>query len=113
MLAVGIVSFFTDNGRPSTVRNVAVRTITLSDKFTAQYALATWENGKATEQAMIDMMNEYGAEQGGGGLYIVESGELIEEVDEWCFSSKREIGDYAIIKNSYGYTICYISGFNK
>lgn len=103
----------TNGDRPATVHNVAVRTISLSDKFTAEYVLATWKNGKATEQTMIEIMNEYGAEQGGGKLYIIERGEFIEEVDEWCFSSKRKVGDYSIIENSYGYTICYISGFNK
>ena len=130
-LAVGIVAFMqsndddsgTSNGkqsttqtseeRPATVKNVAVRTISLSDKFTAEYVLATWKNGKATEQTMIEIMNEYGAEQGGGKLYVIERGEFIEEIDEWCFSSNRKVGDYAIIENAYGYTICYISGFNK
>lgn len=103
----------TDDGRPTTVNNVAVRTISLSDKFTAEYVLATWKNGKATEQTMIEIMNEYGAAQGGGKLYVIERGEFIEEIDEWCFSSNRKVGDYAIIENAYGYTICYISGFNK
>lgn len=103
----------TDDGRPTTVNNVAVRTISLSDKFTAEYVLATWKNGKATEQTMIEIMNEYGATQGGGKLYVIERGEFIDEIDEWCFSSNRKVGDYAIIENAYGYTICYISGFNK
>ena len=103
----------TNDGRPATVNNVAVRTISLSDKFTAEYVLATWKNGKATEQTMIEIMNEYGAAQGGGKLYVIERGEFIEEIDEWCFSSNRKVGDYAIIENAYGYTICYISGFNK
>ncbi len=100
-------------GKPDTVHNVAVRTISLADKFTAEYVLASWENGKATEQSMIDIMNEYGSEQGGGQLYVISRGEFIEEIDEWCFSDERKVGDYAIIKNAYGYSICYISGFNK
>ena len=130
-LAVGIIAFMQNNDddssasngkqsttqiseeRPATVKNVAVRTISLSDKFTAEYVLATWKNGKATEQTMIEIMNEYGAEQGGGKLYVIERGEFIEEIDEWCFSSNRKVGDYAIMENAYGYTICYISGFNK
>lgn len=102
-----------NNNRPATVQNVAVRTISLSDKFTAEYVLETWKNGKATEQTMIEIMNKYGAEQGGGKLYVIERGEFVEEIDEWCFSSKRKVGDYAIIENAYGYTICYISGFNE
>ncbi len=125
-LTVGIVAFLQSNksngqspvneidkGRPETVINVAVRTISLSDKFTAEYVLATWENGKATEQTMIETMNKYGSSQGGGKLYVIKRGEFVEEIDEWCFSSNRKVGDYAIIENAYGYTICYISGFNK
>lgn len=103
----------TDAGRPVTVQNVAIRTISLSDKFTAEYILTIWKNGKATEQTMIEIMDEYGAEQGGGKLYIIDRGEFVEEIDEWCFSSSRKVGDYAIIENVYGYTICYVSGFNK
>ena len=102
-----------DKGRPETVINVAVRTISLSDKFTAEYVLATLENGQATEQTMIETMNKYGTSQGGGKLYVIKRGEFVEEIDEWCFSSNRKVGDYAIIENAYGYTICYISGFNK
>lgn len=95
-----------------TTYNVGVRTITFSDKFTAEYALASWENGEKTEQSMIDIMDEYGAEQGGGKLYIITSGEFVEEIDEWCFSEKRKQGDYAIIENSYGFSLCYFSGKN-
>lgn len=100
------------NGRTMTVDNVGVRTISFSDKFTAEYALVSWENGKATEQSMIDIMDKYGSEQGGGKLYVITRGEFIEEIDEWCFSAKRKVGDYAIIENAYGYSLCYISGFN-
>lgn len=130
-LAVGIISVFlgnsgntgasdgkqptahTDNGRPAIVQNVAVRTISLSDYWAAKNVLLIWETGEATEQTMIEIMNEYGAEQGGGKLYVIERGEFVEEIDEWCFSPDRKVGDYEVIKNAYGYTICYISGFNK
>ncbi len=113
---IGIVISMNGNstdGRPDTVHNVAVRTISLGDEFTAEFVLATWKNGEATEQSMIKIMNEYGSEQGGGKLYVIERGDFVEEIDDWCFSSKRKVGDYAIIENAYGYTICYISGFNK
>ena len=62
---------------------------------------------------MISLMDTYGASQGGGKLYVFERGEFVKEVEDWCFSLARNIGDYAIIENVYGYTICYISGFNK
>jgi len=88
---------------------VGVRTISLGDKFTAEYILAKWQGGNATEESMIEIMNEYGAEQGGGQLYVIERGDFIEEIDDWCFASNRRVGDVAIIENYYGFSICYIS----
>ena len=121
VFTAGIVALFMNNNesdgnnsdRPATVYNVAVRTISLSDKYTAENILTTWRNGKATEQSLIEIMDEYGAWQGGGKLYVIERGEFVEEIDEWCFSTKRKVGDCAIIENEYGYSICYISGFNE
>lgn len=88
---------------------VGVRTISLGDKFTAEYVLAVWKNGEATEESLIEVMNEYGASQGGGQLYVIQRGDFIEEIDEWCFAGNRRVGDIAIIENYYGFSICYIS----
>lgn len=92
---------------------LAVRTISLGDSFTAEYVLSLWELGEATETSMIEIMDEYGADQGGGQLYIIDPGIFVEEIDAWCFDPSRQPGDYAIIENPYGYTICYISMLNK
>lgn len=91
---------------------VGVRTIAFSDKFTAEYALASWENGEATEESMIDLMNRYGADQGGGMLHVISRGDYVDEIDEWCFDKDRKVGDYAIIENIYGFSLCYISSVN-
>ena len=91
---------------------LAVRTISVSDVYTAEYILALWEAGIPTEAALIQIMDEYGAEQGGGQLYIIDPGVFIAELDEWFFSPERKPGDYAIIENPYGYAICYISMHN-
>lgn len=93
--------------------SLAVRTITLGDSFTAEYILAKWELGEATEATMIEIMDEYGAEQGGGQLYLIDPGVFVEEIDAWCFDPNRQPGDYAIVKNPYGYSICFISMLNK
>lgn len=92
---------------------LAVRTISLGDSFTAEYVLSLWELGEATEASIIEIMDEYGADQGGGQLYIIDPGTFVEEIDAWCFDPSRQPGDYAIIENPYGYTICYISMLNK
>ena len=68
-----------------------------------------WKSGEATEASMIALMNQYGAEQGGGQLYLVQPGDFIEEVNVWCFDRNRKVGDVAIIETDYGYTICYFS----
>ena len=59
---------------------LAVRTITL-DSFTAEFVLSLWELGEATEATMIEIMDEYGAEQGGGQLYIIDPGTFVKEID--------------------------------
>lgn len=92
---------------------LAIRTISLGDSFTAEFVLSLWELGEATETTMIEIMDEYGADQGGGQLYIIDPGTFVEEIDAWCFDPARQPGDYAIIENPYGYTICYISMLNN
>ena len=89
--------------------SVRIRTITLNDMETASMILDLWEAGEATEEAMITLMDKYGSTQGGGKLHFVEPGYYVTEVDSWCFDSARKPGDVAIIKNDYGYTICYFS----
>ena len=101
-----------NNDNVGEISSVGIRTITLSDRYTAEAVLASWKNGVATEASMIEIMNEYGAEQGGGKLYVINYGDWVEEIDEWCFSPNRKVGDYAIIENVYGYSICYISSIN-
>lgn len=115
LIAILIILFVGNKGGKE-IKNVSLRTITFSDEFTAEYVYSTWKNGKATEQSLVELMNKYGAEQGdqgAGRLYFVKPGEYVEEIDEWCFSPKRKIGDCAIIKNAYGYSICYISDINS
>lgn len=92
---------------------LAVRTITLTDLFTAEYVLTKWEQGEANEAALIEILDEYGAEQGGGQLYLIDPGVWVEEVDAWCFDANRKPGDYAIVETAYGYSICFISMLNK
>ena len=88
---------------------VGLRTISFSDKQTAQAILDEWRKAGATEEAMIQLMNRYGSSQGGGQLYLVQPGEFVEEIDAWCFDRNRKVGDVAIIETPYGYTICFFS----
>ena len=92
---------------------LAIRTITLSSLFDAELELALWELGEATEATMIAMMDEIAPGQGGGQLYLIDPGVFTEEIDAWCFDPSRQPGDYAIIENPYGYSICFISMLNQ
>lgn len=72
-----------------------------------------WVAGDATEDSLVKIMDKYGANQGGGQLYIIEPGDFVAEIDQWCFDRERQIGDIAIIENPYGYSICYFSSAIK
>ena len=104
---ISVQDFYETNAPTPSV--VGVRTISIADKFTAEYIFALMQYNNAGEDGIIEIMDEYGAEQGGGQLYWVEPGMWVEEVDAWCFDSARKVGDLAIIETAYGYTICYIS----
>lgn len=46
-----------------------------------------------------------------GGLYTrVRPGQLISQLDEWCFDEARRPGDYDIIRTSLGYHIVFFVG---
>lgn len=97
-------------GKPVKSENtlVGIRTITLSDKFTAEFVFTLIKQADS-EVAVIDIMNEYGSSQGGGKLHEVYPGYWIEECDKWCFDQSRQVGDCEIVENDYGYTILYFS----
>jgi hypothetical protein len=92
---------------------LAVRTITFGYGVSAELLILEWKKAGKTEEAMIKLMDEHGADQGGGQLYIIDPGDFIEEIDAWCFDPNRKPGDCAVIENSYGYSVCYISMLNK
>ena len=46
-----------------------------------------------------------------GGLYEdVYVGQMVEPFENWCFDASRQVGDYGIVKTSYGYHIMYFVG---
>jgi len=109
IVAVAIVS----NNKSNEISSVGIRTVTFPEKALADYVLTTWIMDGATEKSMIELMDKYGYEQGGGQLYIITRGEFIEEIEDWCFDPERKTGDYRIIENAYGYSLCYISSLNE
>ena len=124
MVQTNVIQDGNDTGAPITYDSyyVNIRSITISPdnndsdhswdeaEFTAEYLLEKWKSGEATEQSMVEIMDQYGSDQGGGKLHSVYPEDWIEEVDSWCFDRNRQVGDVAIIENVYGYTIVYFSG---
>ena len=90
---------------------IGVRTISVSDEFMAEYIFIKMQNTVAGEAGIIELMDYYAPEQGGGQLHTIgpEFGVWVEEVETWCFDTTRKVGDLAMIETAYGYTICYIS----
>lgn len=82
--------------------------ITLGDESTANHILELWRAGEATDDSMKALMDEYGADQGGGILYEYEPDVFLKEVADWVVDPSRKVGDVEILKTEYGYNIVYI-----
>ena len=49
-----------------------------------------------------------------GGLYVhLAPGQLMPELDAWCFDDARQHGDYETIRTACGYHILFFSGANE
>lgn len=106
---ISVQDFYETNTPTPSV--VGVRTISITDEFTAEYIFALMGYNEDGEAGIVAIMDEYAPEQGGGQLYTIgpELGVWVEEVETWCFDPARKVGDLAMIETAYGYTICYIS----
>ncbi len=45
--------------------------------------------------------------------YTVQTGQMVEEFDSWCFDPARVAGDTAIVQTMYGYHVMYYVGAEK
>ena len=96
--------------RTHTTDSIPVKTINaLSDEDTANHVLKLWRDGEATDSSMKALMDEYGADQGGGLLYEMYDPDMyLKEIAAWCLDTTRQVGDVDILKTDYGYSIVYI-----
>lgn len=81
----------------------------------ANALLKKWKTKtKATEATFGELANKNSDDAGmapsGGAYKQIRKGQLIAELDEWCFDEERQIGDTAVIRSDYGYHILYFSG---
>ena len=126
---------YADNGLDKTTSSVDVRHILIlpegatietvtTEEFSdeawaageqkAQEILDQWLSGDKTEDSFATLANENSADTGSntnGGLYSgVTEGQMVEALNDWCFDSSRQVGDYGIVKTQYGYHIMYFCG---
>lgn len=77
------------------------------DAFLAAY-------GQEDDFAML--ARQYSMDEGtrkNGGLYThLEQGDLIPELDSWCFDPERKTGDYVVVETELGIHILYFRGIN-
>ena len=80
-------------------------------KAEAEKLLKKWNKDK-TEANFAQMAYDNSQDTGSsvnGGLYAnLSKGQLMEELDLWCFDNARQPGDTVIIKTSLGYHILYL-----
>ena len=79
----------------------------------AEELLASWKEGKATEETFAELANTKSADSDGtdGGLYTdIYPGQMVENFENWCFEEGRQAGDTGIVESPYGYHIMFYSG---
>lgn len=80
----------------------------------AEDLLQSWQKDpKASEATFADLANKNSQDPGtaldGGGYQRIRQGQLLEELDAWCFAPDRAVGDTAVIRSSQGVHILYLS----
>ena len=78
----------------------------------AQKLLDDWLAGEATEDNFAKLAQEHSADAGSkdyGGLYtgLDKDTNFVKEFVDWYMAEGRMVGDYGLIKTSYGYHIMY------
>lgn len=106
--------------QPQGGTTAADNSVTYSDaeweacKQEAQAVLDLWLEGGQTEELFAALATEHTSDPGSqttGGLYEdVATGDMVTEFDAWCFDESRKVGDYGLVKTTYGYHVMYYSG---
>lgn len=81
----------------------------------AQKMLKDWQNGYfVTEATFAELARQNSEDEGScinGGSYVnISKGQLVEELDAWCFDSERKAGDTTVITTAQGNHILYFCG---
>lgn len=117
-----LVAFYEGNREqyPQEETCVSIRHILLTGEETAELEkeaaelLRYWQKKtKGGEGAFADLAyhnsQDAGSALNGGRYYRVRKGQLIPELDSWCFDPAREPGDTTVVESSAGLHILYFS----
>lgn len=67
-----------------------------------------------TEEAFADLAyknsGDTGSARNGGAFRNVKKGQLIPELEQWCFAEERQVGDTAVLRSGFGVHVLYFSG---
>ncbi len=86
-------------------------------KAKADELLTQWQEGDATEESFIALVQEH-SEDGNaaeGGLYenINPGTSFVTPFLDWCLDESREVGNVEIVETEYGYHIMYFSSYSE
>lgn len=80
----------------------------------AQNMLNKWRNSEPDESTFAALANKNSADTGtaiNGGLYSdIRKGQLMDELDAWCFDEARQAGDTTVIQTELGCHLLYFCG---
>ena len=85
----------------------------------AETVLALFIEGGATEELLLELMEEYSDDWTEGGFYDEISKDMshkkmIREVEEFLFDPSREYGDFELVKSeAYGYHLLFFMGYGE
>lgn len=81
----------------------------------AETMLVDWKaDRRCSSYTFSELAVKHSADTGSalnGGIYRqIEKGQMMEEIDTWCFDPARQSGDTHIFRSRYGYHILYFTG---
>ena len=86
-----------------------------ADEILAKWSAAPLRQKKdaAFSQLATTYSREDASRANGGCYYGLQPGQLIEPLDEWCFSDERQPGDHTVLRSDRGVHIVYFSAREK
>lgn len=85
----------------------------------AQDLLDQWLAGEHTEETFAQFANEHSDDQDGnvtnGGIYtgLDKNTNFVTPFKDWYLDESRQVGDYGLVKTTYGYHIMYFSSVEE